>query len=359
MDAGNDKRKAGILAESARPQPVCAAVGGEGFRPTPREDRPASVDSRYWRRSDATYAAPACSEFQVVDQARAAQAGRDQGHVRTGVAVARLAEVGQPHHCVIDPETSLLQRVAGRVFHLRARRADGIAVAHLQQHLVDIGRDRALFGRQILIARAHRQAIGLAHDAAAQDLDRKRQVGHHLPDHSQLLVILLAEGGHVRLHLIEQPRHHGAYAIEMPRPAFALKHIADAGRVDGRGQRGAEWVHRVHVRQPQRIAAGIFQAAQVGLGRTRVARKIFIRAELGRVDEHAGHHTVGVLARQHHQRVMPDVQVAHGGHQRHAQALALPAVDQSAQGGKIGECLDHAAYACSASGKLPSRTACA
>ncbi|RBF08812.1 hypothetical protein BRM94_03095, partial [Xanthomonas oryzae pv. oryzae] len=82
MDAGNDKRKAGILAESARPQPVCAAVGGEGFRPAPREDRPASVDSRYWRRSDATYAAPACSEFQVVDQARAAQAGRDQGHVR-------------------------------------------------------------------------------------------------------------------------------------------------------------------------------------------------------------------------------------------------------------------------------------
>src|SRR3546814_6774132 len=69
------------------------------------------------------------------------------------------------------------------LFRSRPRGAGQHGLAHPLQGAADLGRARALLGRQVLVARAHRQAIGLAHDAAAQDLDRERQVGDHLPDH--------------------------------------------------------------------------------------------------------------------------------------------------------------------------------
>jgi hypothetical protein len=52
----------------------------------------------------------------------------------------------------------------------------------------------------------------------ADDLDRQLQVGHHPPDHLQLLPVLLPEHREVRLDLVEQDVDDGGDALEMPRP---------------------------------------------------------------------------------------------------------------------------------------------
>jgi hypothetical protein len=81
---------------------------------------------------------------------------------------------------------------------------------------VDQRRARTLFRRQVLVARAHRQAIGFAQRLARQQFDREREVADHVPDHRELLVILAPEPRDVRLHLVEQARDHGGHAIEVP-----------------------------------------------------------------------------------------------------------------------------------------------
>src|SRR3546814_12903841 len=62
---------------------------------------------------------------------------------------------------------------------------------------------------------------------------------------------------------------------------------------------------------------------------------------LGRIDEHARHHPVGVLARQLHQQVMAGMQVAHGRHEGDPQAVALPCGDALAKQGKVVDDFDH------------------
>ena len=55
-----------------------------------------------------------------------------------------------------------------------------------------------------------------ARSPPASDLDRERQVAHHVADHRELLVILAAEHGDIGLHLVEQPRDHGATPSKWP-----------------------------------------------------------------------------------------------------------------------------------------------
>ncbi|KAG1466432.1 hypothetical protein G6F57_013260 [Rhizopus arrhizus] len=280
------------------------------------------------------------SEFQVVDQPGTAQARGNQRHAATAVE-SRLGQLRGAQPRVVDRETGRLQRGRRIGLDLRARLASHIAFAHAQQGAVKGGRDRTLFGAQVLVARTLGQAILVAHDLRPHDLDRERQLGHHLPDHGQLLVVLAAEHRHVRLHLQEQARHHRAHAIEVARAAGTLQHLAHARGVHLRGLVHAQRVHRLHAGQPHGVAADLLQPGHIGLGRTRVATEVFIGAELGRVDEDARHHLVGVLARQGHQRMMAAMQVAHGRHQCHAQAFALPLADLLAQCAELVEGLDH------------------
>ena len=49
-----------------------------------------------------------------------------------------------------------------------------------------------------------------------------------LPDDGELLIILLAEQGDVRLDLLEQPRDHRADAVEMAGPGGAVEAVAEA-----------------------------------------------------------------------------------------------------------------------------------
>ena len=71
-------------------------------------------------------------------------------------------------------------------------------------------------------------------------------------------------------------------------------------------------------RGKQNVATFSLELGAVGVPRTWVAIKIFVRQKLQAVHKNAGHRHIAMLARQAHQREMSIVQIAHGGHKRGA-----------------------------------------
>ena len=67
-----------------------------------------------------------------------------------------------------------------------------------------------------------------------------------------------------------------------------------------------------------------FQFVGVFLQGTRVAVEIFALAKLQAVDKNTHHHRIGMLVRRAHQRQMPLVQIAHGGHKSHFAGVFTP-----------------------------------
>jgi hypothetical protein len=133
----------------------------------------------------------------------------------------------------------------------------------------------------------------------------------HAPHDHQLLVVLLAEHGHARLHAAEQLHHHRADALEEARAELAFQDVAQVIR-----RLHAVFLRlRVHVRlgrREQHVHAFALQLLDVVLQRARVFVEVLVRAELQAVDEDRRHHRVAMLARQAHQRQVAFVQVAHG-----------------------------------------------
>lgn len=80
-----------------------------------------------------------------------------------------------------------------------------------------LGGNGPLGGSQVAVARGERQPVFGPHGGHADDLDGHRHVGHHLPNKRQLLVILLAKAGHIRLYQIEQLGDDGADTAEVTR----------------------------------------------------------------------------------------------------------------------------------------------
>jgi len=215
-------------------------------------------------------------------------------------------------------------------------------LAHGAEVADDLDRDAALLGTQILVARAHGEAVGLAHRRPRHDVDGEGEVADQVADHLQLLVVLASEQGNIRPHQVEQTRHHAGHAIEMTGARGTLQNIGQTGHADAHRRLDPERVHRLDPGQEQQIATGPGQALGIGLGGARVAGKVLVRAELGRVDEHTGHHPVGVAAGQFDERMVTRVQVAHGRHQRDALAALTPAGEMGAQFGHPGDGADHA-----------------
>ena len=85
------------------------------------------------------------------------------------------------------------------------------------------GRGAALLRREVGVAAAHGEPVGLAHDRAAPDLDRHVEVGHQAPDHGELLRVLLAEVGAIRRRDLEQLHHHRRDAAEVAGAPLALE----------------------------------------------------------------------------------------------------------------------------------------
>ncbi len=183
------------------------------------------------------------------------------------------------------------------------------------------GASSAFFRRQVHVARGQGQAVFGAEGFGADDFGRHRELARHVTHDHQLLIILLAEHGHARLHAGEQLGHDRAHAAEEAGAEFAFQRIAErVGRLDAVFLR-----LRVQVllgRREQHVDAFLFQLVDVGLEGARILVEVFVRAELQAVHENGGDDRVAMLARQAHQRQVAFVQVAHRRNKSGAQLAA-------------------------------------
>jgi hypothetical protein len=126
--------------------------------------------------------------------------------------------------------------VGGKFGHGLGLEAQVIALAGLHtladphQLAVEPRRLGPLGGAQVAVARRQREAVGGADGFTGDDLDGQRQLAHHVGEHHQLLVVLLAEQGHLGLDDVEQLQHHRGHAAEMAGPHGALEDVG-VGRV--------------------------------------------------------------------------------------------------------------------------------
>ena len=133
----------------------------------------------------------------------------------------------------IVPRGDVLQRVAvnnREVFHVET--LDSVDVGHHLvvcllygmflgigdaglQRLVDGGSYGSLVGSQQRVTRALGKTVLVAHNVALHNLHLNAQLTHHRLDDGNLLPVLLAEIGTVRLYDIEESADHLADAIEV------------------------------------------------------------------------------------------------------------------------------------------------
>src|SRR5439155_21189139 len=101
---------------------------------------------------------------------------------------------------------------------------------------------RARFRPQVDVAAAKGEAVGIADDGTADDLDVEEQVARQASDDLQLLEVLLAEIGPVRHGHAQQLGDHRGDAAEVPRPAGALPAVLQTFDFDERRR-----IRRVHL----------------------------------------------------------------------------------------------------------------
>src|SRR5690606_8047664 len=70
-------------------------------------------------------------------------------------------------------------------------------------------------GAQADVARAHGEAVGFANGFHRDDVEPEVEVAHHLPNHGELLEVLFAEVGAVRLDDVEELGDDGGDAAEV------------------------------------------------------------------------------------------------------------------------------------------------
>src|SRR5262249_38653556 len=127
----------------------------------------------------------------VVDEARLAEACRGEHHQLAGRG-RRHAEVGGVTYAeIVGAEAGALEGTeAGALDAAQVRFTGAQAAGGGRERRIDRGRERALGSGEVLIARAHGEAVGLAQRWGGDDLDRHAQVRGHAADDRELLEVL-------------------------------------------------------------------------------------------------------------------------------------------------------------------------
>ena len=230
------------------------------------------------------------------------------------------------------------------------QRVGGTEGATQRQRLSPLGH------RQVSVAAAQRQPVGLTHGRAHGDLDRQVEVPDHPADQRHLLDVLLPEHRDIRLHQVEELGHHRQHAGEVPRPHGAFPPFR--GRARHHAGLGAGGVHHLHPGNEERGHAPAGGEGPVPVQVPRVPGKVLAGAELERVDEHAHEHRRRRPGGEVHQREVPGMQRAHRGHEAHPPARAPLRLAPGAEGGDVLQ-LGHHSKLCSFPGYLPSCTSSA
>src|SRR5450830_1178882 len=318
--------------------------------------RAAAVCPKPWGRAIGRSGRAVEVQVQVVDQARGAEEGRDQDH-QVAVLGRRRAQV----QGVADFQVVAAQAGAFDLPGLLGQQLGVVALAlfdglgDLLQAAIQRRRLGPLLFVEKAVARGQRQAVGGAYGRFADDLDRHVQVMHQLPDHRQLLEVLLTEYRQVRLDHVEQLADHRRHAFEMPGTAGAAQAFGELRDADAGLARHAAGVHFLDTGGEQQVATGLEQFFLVGGEGSRVLVEVFVGAELQRVDEDARHHEVRSLRGLGYQGRVAAVQVAHGRHETDALAFTAGTSHGGAQFENGLDCV-HALNPCSIPGKVAALT---
>ena len=165
------------------------------------------------------------------------------------------------------------------------------------QRLVQRWREPPLFRREIAVSRGEGEAVVLADGFAEHEPHRHVEIAHHASDHRALLRVLAAKDGEIRLHDVEQLEHNRGHAGEVSRPARAFQRLGDASDADdGRRSWG---IHFFRGWQKKQVRPLLFQQHAIALLIARIAREVFGRTELTRIDEDRDDDEVGPVLPRH------------------------------------------------------------
>ncbi len=170
----------------------------------------------------------------------------------------------------------------------------------------------ALLRREADVATRESQAVAFAHDRAAHNVDRERQVGHHLAHDGQLLEVLLAEIGPARSGDGEELGHDGGDPVEMAGSRRPFPPFADADNRNRRGNgRGPVRVHLTHRGSEHHVDARCGAHFPVPVQGAGVVRDVLGVTELEGVDENADRDDIVLGPRPGHERDVTGMQGAH------------------------------------------------
>jgi hypothetical protein len=114
-------------------------------------------------------------------------------------------------------------------------------------------------------------AVGGAHGFCGNDLDRQRELPHHVAQHDVLLVILLAEDGRMRPDHVEELQHHG----RDPRKCRAGPRLRGCAADRKARPRRSAARGRSRVRRGEHdVDAGCTALVEIALQRARIALEV-------------------------------------------------------------------------------------
>src|SRR6266511_68692 len=238
----------------------------------------------------------------VVDEACRADArgGRQHRHV---------SEVEHFHVFGYEPVESAACR-SDRIRPIDVCRTAGFEGAWERQCLPP------LLLREIGVSGRQRQAVRVSNGGQDTQVEFDVKVADHPAQDGSLLRVLLTEVRHLRAHDVEELQAHRGDPAEVPGARSAFRSglfDVDPGCVPLR-------VHLLDGRREQKVDACRFRQLCVMRLVARVARQVFVRAELDRVDEQGHHHGLALVARSAEQGEMPVVECTHRRHEPDAPA---------------------------------------
>ena len=169
----------------------------------------------------------------------------------------------------------------------------------------------AVLGGEVGVAGGEGEAVGVADDGGADNLDGEVEVTDHAADDGNLLEVFLAEDGDVGLDDVEEFGNDGADAAEVGGALGAFEGLGEEGFLDPSGV-----ILRVEVGgvgEEDGVGAFGLAEGEVVLLAAGVGVVILVGGELGGVDEDGDDDAVAALLGQADEGEVALVEAAHGG----------------------------------------------
>ena len=206
----------------------------------------------------------------------------------------------------------------------------GESVLRLVEGLMEDERAGSFLGREVGVAGGESESVGFADEGSADDGYGDIEIAHHPAQDRKLLRVLLPEDSDVGPCDMDQFEADGQYAGEMDWAEGSAHYLGEGGFDEGDGRIVA--VHFGGRRCENGINAFLFEQFEIMLFVARVLGKIFIRSELGWIDEDGYDDAGSIFAGDSHQGGVSLVEISHCRDERDGFAGMVPRIDK---GGKF------------------------